>query len=53
MAKVFMTVVGAGEYDEVTYKIRNKQYTSRSIQKALMMYFYEENVRFDKFVFFF
>ena len=52
MAKVFMTVVGAGEYDEVTYKIRNKQYTSRSIQKALMMYFYEENVRFDKFVFF-
>lgn len=52
MAKVFMTVVGIGNYDETTYKINDREYTNRSIQKSLLTYFKDTGENFDKIVFF-
>ena len=51
MAKVFMTVVGMGGYDEATYRIGDNEYTNRSIQKALLTYFKDTGREFDKIVF--
>lgn len=51
MAKVFMTVIGMGGYDEATYRIGDNEYTNRSIQKALLTYFKDTGREFDKIVF--
>lgn len=51
MAKVFMTVVVMGGYDEATYRIGDNEYTNRSIQKALLTYFKDTGREFDKIVF--
>lgn len=51
MAKVFMTVVGMGGYDEAIYRIGDNEYTNRSIQKALLTYFKDTGREFDKIVF--
>ena len=52
MAKIFMSVLGFGNYSETDYILGDDHYKSRFVQKALISMLSKSGVRFDKVVFF-
>lgn len=48
MGKVFMTVVGTGNYQECTYELNGEVSKDRFIQKALMNLLLNQGISFDK-----
>lgn len=52
MAKIFLTVVGTGNYKPTKYRLNNTDYENRFVQKSLLKLLDESGEQFDKIVFF-
>lgn len=53
MAKLFLSVIGTGNYDPTVYRLGNKTYKKeRYVQKALLSILKERGEEFDKIIFF-
>lgn len=52
MAKIFLTVVGTGNYKPTKYRLNNSDYENRFVQKSLLKLLDESGEKFDKIVFF-
>ena len=52
MAKIFLTVVGTGNYKPTKYRLNNTDYENRFVQKSLLKLLDESGEKFDKIVFF-
>ena len=53
MAKIFLSVIGTGNYDPTVYRLGNKTYKKeRYVQKALLSILKERGEEFDKIIFF-
>lgn len=52
MAKIFLSVVGTGDYEPTEYKLGNQSITNRFVQKSLLTMLSRNGEKFDRIVFF-
>lgn len=52
MAQIFMTFIGTGNYEPVTYTLGEQSFKNRFVSKSLLQMLTEQGKQFDRLIFF-